>query len=237
MEKILNIVLDSLQVLGKLQNHFNNDKFKHYVVKGWETPSFSPIILMPNKKLLKSDLYELELYFNTYKVVNAFINPAPYFNFIKHSGFYDDFEIRRLCFANGWEIEERPLNFNILKENIPLNLGKDIKFSIGNFSSNLFKRDYFKLIENNFKISPKAIKKISSNKNGSYITLVYYKDLAIGGGYVHVYNKSAFMTWGCVEEKFRNKGINDLLFSLSKMIASSYGISTCVYSTRNKFKK
>src|SRR5215470_5638583 len=89
--------LDVFSVLGETPVDFESDKFRFYTVPGWESPSFSPLVLLPGETLERSDLEQIEEFVRRHPIRNPALNPAPYFNFFAGEGLYDTVTIKTVC--------------------------------------------------------------------------------------------------------------------------------------------
>ncbi|MCP3660217.1 MAG: hypothetical protein GY830_07900 [Bacteroidetes bacterium] len=237
-----NELIKIFSVLGEKSRYFKNNNFIFNLVPNWETPSFSPILLIPGETLEKKDLEYVENYFKNHPIINSAVEKTPYFNFIK--GEKDDIEsIKLVCKKFNWSFDPAPLRINILEKPIAINMPSDFSFTVYKFSKiNGLVQEYKDIVKTNFDLNEQSIKFIEDSyknkKAKSYTVLINTQDRqCVGGGTVSIYDQRAFFTWGSINKLYRGKGFHQLLLAVCKMIATSYGIDTCAYATRNKFIK
>lgn len=232
--------IDIFSVLGESPKDFTNNNFKFYLVPNWETPSFSPIVLLPGSNINQVSLEGIEAYFKRHPIKNLAIKNVPYFNFIKGKGLYNVKKIKALCQKLGWIIDPIPLRVNLLLKQIPLDLPKGFNYVVYNSYDQGIPEVYKDVLKSNFNADDDYLKNVESvYKNESiqsYTTLVKdHNGRCIGGGTVSIRNGFGFLNWGSVIEAYRNMGFHQVLLAICKSIATSYDIKVCGYTTRNKF--
>jgi hypothetical protein len=228
-------------VLGQKPKDFHNNKFSFYLLKNWETPSFSPLILNPGHNLTKNDLNYIENYFYNHPITNHSLKTFPYFNFFHDPNNYDFNLIESLCRRCNWTIDLNPLRVNLLEHPLVIDLPDAQQYyEIYQLTERDLHNDYKQLLRLNFNADNKYIEYVKQiyNTTRFYSWTVLIRSLngaCIGGGTVSIRNKIAFLTWGCVKEPYRNQGFHYSLLAGCKMIATSYNAYLCGYTTRNQF--
>lgn len=240
MNKHLNIALEVFSVLGKTPEDFINDKFKFYCVHNWETPSFSPIVLLPGEYITEPDIKYIEDYFKKHPITNRDIKNTPFFNYFGDKGLYDDQAIKQICDKMGWSIDPNPLSVNLLQSPIQINLPRGFSISIYNSFENGITEAYKDVLRHNFNANVEYIKNVECAYNdetiNSYTILIKsHNEECVGGGSVSLRNGFGFLTWGAVNEQYRNRGFHQVLLAACKSIATAYGVNVCGYTTRNRF--
>jgi hypothetical protein len=232
--------MNEFLVLGRYLNNYRNDKFLFCLVENWETPSFSPNILLPNQDITKNDLVYIEDYFSNFQWNNKAVKKTPYFNFINNYSGYDLKKIKSVCEENNWNIEKEPLRINFLKNPIKIKLHDEYEYSITKTLNGILPECYKEIIRHNFNLDNDYIKYIEKIFRRDYVDtyIVLVKNRSgecIAGGAVSMCNNIGFMTWGSVNKEYRNKGIHQILLAVIKNLCDEMGIHSCAYTTRNKY--
>lgn len=240
MDKHLDIALEVFSVLGEPPDDFQNDKFKFYRVRNWETPSFSPLVLLPGARITEPDIEYIEEYFVRHPVSNRDIKNTPYFNFFGGSGLYDGQALRKICGKMGWSVDPNPLKVNLLQNAVAINLPRGFIISIYNSFEDGIPEAYKEVLRRNFNANDEYIRNVGSVFRNedicSYTILIESHDgETVGGGSVSIRNGFGFLTWGAVNEQYRNRGFHGVLLAACKSVAAAYGVNVCGYTTRNKF--
>lgn len=240
MMKNFEMVIQSFSVLGEMPKDFDNSNFKFFLIPNWETPCFSPIILLPGKHIGPSDLKSIETYFQKYPIKNSALKNSPYFNFFMGKGLYNVESLTKTCVETGWVIDQDPLTVNLLEKPIEINLPPGFHIVVSNIFDSPISDDYKDIIRLNFNADEQYLEYVEGvyrhSEAHSYTVIIRSKDdQPVGGGTVSIRNKLAFFTWGAVNEKYRGNGFHEILLAACRMIASSYGVKHCALTTRNNY--
>jgi hypothetical protein len=239
MTRDLTAVLDVFSVLGERVTDFDLQKFRVYLLPGWHSPSFSPLVLLPGESLELGDLRRIEELVRKHAIQNPTLSPAPYFNFFAGEGLYDMEQIRAVCAEAGWVIDKDPLSIEVLGERLPVRVRPSLYVTLVDSGRSGLHREYQDIIRRNFNADDNYLRAVEGvyrdAKAESYTVLIgMIGTPAIAGGTVSIRKKLSFLTWGCVNTEYRNKGIHRLLISACSTVAMSHGVSTCAFATRNK---
>lgn len=231
-------IRNEFSVLGHCLSNYKNDNFMFYLVNNWETSSFSPNLLLPNRILTKNDLQYIEDYFLKFQWNNKAIKKIPYFNFINIRSGYDYQKIKQICDDNDWYIEPEPLRINFLKNSMKIELPKELDYSITKINNGILPEDYKDTIKQNFNADDEYIRYIENafrqENIDTHVVMVTDGGKCVAGGAVSFHNNVGFMTWGSVNKAYRNKGIHQVLLAVIKGLCEDMDIESCAYTTRNQ---
>lgn len=228
--------LDVFTVLANQIQFLRPDKFKSYHVSGWESPSFSPIILLPGMSLDEADLQDIEQFFCTHPIQNPALNPAPYFNFFRAGGNEDE-AVRFKLAEHGWQIDPDPLSIEFVDLGASSPSIPGLKLQVLDAASGLHP-EYRELLAHEFAGDERyldAVERVYRRSPArSYTVLVGPAGgAATAGGTVSVRGDTAFMSWGCVSARCQNRGLHRLLVSGCAAVADERGARVCAFTTRN----
>src|SRR3990167_8810174 len=129
-------MLESLfTVLGSPHPEFVHPKFTYYYSSQWMTPSFSPLILSPDKTIEASDLDYINTFFQCNRIDNPVLQQSPYFNFLPFKAIEPLSKLTELCYSKNWKIDPDPLSINIFLQPKPITIPTEIYLSIHPFNT------------------------------------------------------------------------------------------------------
>src|ERR1051325_11172445 len=106
--------VDACAVMGERAIDFYASEFTFYHVSGWETPSFSPVLLAPLMVPSEKSLTLVESYFRDHPTTNTALNPTAYFNVFNVPELWDLDRINAIAEQCGWIRDPFPLVVNLL---------------------------------------------------------------------------------------------------------------------------
>lgn len=238
MDNYIEEILKKFSVLGNRLENYGNGKFVFCLVSNWETPSFSPNLLLPDRNFTKDDLQYVEECFSEFEWNNKAVKQVPYFNFVKNSLGYDYQRIKQICDDNGWYVEPEPLRINFLRNPMKIELPEKFNYSIIRVNNGSLPKEYKHTVKQNFNADQDYIGYIEAafRQIDTYIAMVKTASgECAAGGAVSFRNNTGFMTWGSVNKAYRNQGIHQALLAIIRKICDDVGVESCAYTTRNQF--
>jgi len=223
-------------VLGEQVVDFPHDSFTYVRVEGWETPSFSPLLLRPNQPLRPADLRIIEAFFEQHPITNPAIEHSPYINVIQASGVRID-SVRSACAEMGWIVDPDPLLLNLLHELKVVTAPNGFAIEVHPLDAGQLPPAYRALIRAGFAATDEQLDYITRalSRRPSWAVLLRESSGAIAaGGTVSVRGATGFLTWGTVDPACRQRGLHQVLLDACWSVAGKQGAARCAYATRNR---